>query len=243
VTGTAAGPTVGLVVPPAAGKVPDDAEILYPSGVRFVAAGLGLEDMTPADYERALLGLEGAVDRVVDDGAEVVSLMGTSLSFYLGVEGHRELLDRLRAAAGGRPVSTMALAVVRALRHVGASRVCVLSAYTGTVADALTRFLDEMGIEVVAAARLDITAIDRLVDVGTRTLVERGTRLLEDAPDADALLLSCGGLSTLGAIAEIEQRRQLPVVSSSQAGLWDVVRLTGEAPRADRPYRLFLAGR
>ena len=72
-------PTVGLVVPPAHGRVPADAGALYPEGVRFVAGGLGLRTMTPADYARALTSLDGVVHGLVAGGAEAVSLMGTSL--------------------------------------------------------------------------------------------------------------------------------------------------------------------
>lgn len=241
-TGTTGTPTIGLVVPPSAGAVPDDAAVLFPAGVEFVAAGLGLEAMAPEDYARSLGGLEDAVGRLVEAGADAVSLMGTSLSFYLGADAHRALLDRLRSAAGGRPTSTMALAVVRALRAVGARRVAVLSAYTGTVADALDRFLAQMDVGVVSAGRLDITAVDRLADVGTGTLVERGSRLLLESPAVDALLLSCGGLDTLDALLELEERWQLPVVSSSQAGFWDAVGLIEDAPRSAHPSRLFRAG-
>lgn len=234
-------PVLGLVVPPAHGRVPDDAGRIFPSGVRFVAAGLGLTDMVGPGYARALDGLGGAVDRVLAAGAQAVSLMGTSLGFYRGAAAHDALCGRLAAAADGRPTSTMALAVVRALRHVGARRLVVGSAYTGAVARALSDFLTGSGFDVLARRELGITAIDRLGSVHTGTLVALGDRLFGDAPDADALLLSCGGLQTLDAVLELERRWERPVISSSQAGFWDVVRLLDQPPPAAHPSLLFHA--
>ena len=234
-------PTVGLVVPPAHGRVPADACALYPDGVRFVAGGLGLQTMTPADYTRALTDLDGVVHGLVAAGAEAVSLMGTSLSFFRGSGAHAALLERLRAAAGGLPVSTMAAAVVRALRQLGVSRVAVGAAYTGQVTDRLVKFLGAHDLEVVARAELDVTYIDRLVGVDTATLADLTRRLLDPGPPADAVLLSCGGLDTLSAIPDLEERWGLPVISSSQAGFWDAVQLVRPGMRSNHPGLLFAA--
>jgi maleate cis-trans isomerase len=98
--------------------------------------------------------------------------MGTSLSFFRGAGAHAELLERLRTAAGGLPVSTMAAAVVRALHHLGVSRVAVGAAYTGQATDRLVEFLGAHDVEVVAHAELHLTHIDRLDGVDTAALAE-----------------------------------------------------------------------
>ena len=51
------------------------------------------------------------------------------------------------------------------------------------------------------------------------------------AEGADAVLISCGGLQTLHTIAPIEARTGLPVVTSTQATLRDVLRLAGRDTR------------
>ncbi|MCC6208817.1 MAG: arylmalonate decarboxylase, partial [Gammaproteobacteria bacterium] len=47
-------PTVGLIVPPAAGLVPEEGPRMYGSSVNFIAAGLALGFMTPEGYESVL---------------------------------------------------------------------------------------------------------------------------------------------------------------------------------------------
>ncbi len=58
-TADAAPPLIGLIVPPAAGEVPDDGPMLYGGRVRFIARGLALKSISVAGYEEV-------VDRIVD---------------------------------------------------------------------------------------------------------------------------------------------------------------------------------
>jgi len=226
---------IGMVVPPARDEVPAEASELYPEGVAFIARGLGLTELTPAAYARGLRDLEEAISRLVAQGAQAVSLMGTSITFFEGRAGHDAIVERMRRAAGGRPVSTMSLAITRALRPLGAQRIAVGSPYSPTVARALVEFLQDDGFEVVASEHLGLTEGKAIRSLGRESLVSLGDAALELAADADALLLSCGALHTMSATAEIEARWSRPVVSSSQAGCWDAVRLV--APGLAGPYR------
>jgi maleate isomerase len=47
------------------------------------------------------------------------------------------------------------------------------------------------------------------------------------APNADAILISCGNLRSFEAIEPLETDTGLPVVTSNQAGLWQALRLVG----------------
>ena len=51
------------------------------------------------------------------------------------------------------------------------------------------------------------------------------------APQADGILISCGGLRTLGVAKPLEDRHGLPVVSSTPAAFWAAMRLVGESGR------------
>ena len=60
-------------------------------------------------------------------------------------------------------------------------------------------------------------------------IIELADRAYENAPQADAILISCGGLRTLGVAKPLEAKYGLPVVSTTQAALWDAVRLGGHS--------------
>lgn len=214
---------IGMIVPPAADRVPPEAETLYPHDVQFVARGLGIGGVSVAGFDEALDRLPDAVRSLRSQDVDVISLMGTSISFYQGHEGHRRLQDRLRELAGDTPITTMANAVIDGLRSVDATRVVVGAAYTDDLLDRLVEFLGEAGFEVVGSGGLDLSDVERVLSTDTETLVDFGTRLIEAAPDADALLVSCGGLRTLEMTEVLEDRFDTPVVSSAVAGCHDAV--------------------
>lgn len=216
---------VGMIVPPEAGEVPPEAGQLYPQGVEFIACGLGLEEMTPADFSRALEGLPAAIDQLLAQGAQAICLMGTSISFYLGRQQHHDLLATMRAQAGGVPVSTMTEAIVDGLRQRGIRRLVVATAYAPNVSRSLLGFLAEEGFDVLADQHLDLTGIARLSEVSTADLVELGSGLLDAAPRAEGLLISCGGLRTLDATRQLEEKFGRPVVSSAVQGCHHAVNL------------------
>lgn len=85
---------------------------------------------------------------------------------------------------------------------------------------------------------LDFTDVLAVEAVPTSTLVAAAHTALSGTPGADSVLISCGGLRTLDAVATLESELGLAVVSSSLAGPWDVLGLAGYAPIAPRTSRL-----
>lgn len=221
-------PYIGMIVPPATAVPPPEAAALYGDDVRFVARGLGVTELTPDSFGLALTRLDSAIDELVRSGVDAVSLMGTSISFYRGNSGHDELLRRMEARARPRPVSTMSLAVVRALTALDARRVVIGSPYSEQVAAALDDFLTAHGFEVLGSRSLGLVEIPAIRALTDDDLVALGDVLFAEHPAADTLVLSCGALRTAGAVERLAARWRRPVVSSSQAGCWDAVRLVDE---------------
>ncbi len=60
-------------------------------------------------------------------------------------------------------------------------------------------------------------------------IIALGSKVCTAAPAAEALLISCGGLRTLGVAKPLEERHGIPVVSSTQAAFWAAMRLVGES--------------
>src|SRR5690348_11362515 len=139
---------IGLVVPFATDKVPDEGLQMYPD-VRFLARGVGVRALTPEGYDAAVDGILPAAEDLARRGVTAIMVIGTSLTFYRGADFHAALLDRLRTATG-LPVSTMSAAVMDGLRSVGAERIAVATAYGDEVNDRLRAFLQAHGFDVLA---------------------------------------------------------------------------------------------
>ena len=147
--------TIGLVVPFAEDKVPDEGLKMYP-GITFVPRGTGVRSLTPEGYDAAVDKIVPAAEDLARQGVEAVMVIGTSLTFYRGPEFHDELLERVKKATG-LPCSTMSKAVADGLDAVGAKKVAVSTAYSKVVNDKLTEWLKWRGFEVQALESFGIT--------------------------------------------------------------------------------------
>ncbi len=203
---------------------------MYPRGVRFQQESVGLKTMTPEGYDQVLDRIVPFARSLADQGAQAIVLMGTSLSFYKGAAFNHELTKRITEASG-RPAVTMSTAVIEGLRSVGAKRLAVATAYDVEVNRRLQTFLQEEGFEVLAIKGLGIEKVEDIHNVTQEGLMTFSAGVAASAPDADGLLVSCGGLRTLDLIAPLEQRCAIPVVSSLPHALRAGVRLLGLAGR------------
>jgi arylmalonate decarboxylase len=216
---------IGLVVPFATDKVPDEGLQMYPD-VRFIARGVGVRALTPDGYDAAVDGILPAAEDLAAHGAVAIMVIGTSLTFHRGADFHADLLERLRAATG-LPVSTMSAAVVDGLRSVGAERIAVATAYGDEVNDRLETFLQAHGFDVLALKGFGLVGFGDPGRKSEQDITALGEQACAAAPDAEALLISCGGLRTLGVAASFEERHGVPVVASTQAAFWAALRLAG----------------
>ena len=242
---TKSDPTIGLVVPFATDEVPFEGPIMYP-GVRFIPRGVGVRALTPEGYDPAWNGILPAADYLAAQGVDAIMVIGTSLTFYRGPQAHDRLLEELRRRTG-LPVSTMSQAILDGLREVGAKRVAVATAYTDVVNRRLKELLAAAGIDV-----LSLECFDLLEFGGPSKKSEADIIALSDsavakanadaAENAEAILISCGGLRTLGVAQPLEASHGIPVVSSATAAFWAAMRLIGESGRLSGYGRLVRTG-
>jgi arylmalonate decarboxylase len=217
---------IGLVVPFATDEVPDEGLQMYP-GVRFIPRGVGVRRLTPEGYDSAFEGILPAAEYLAGQGVDAIMVIGTSLTFYRGAEAHSRLLEKLRATTG-LPVSTMSQAVVDGLRSFGATQIAVATAYADEVNDRLRSFLEAQGFDVLALEGFGLFGFGEPALKSEADIVALGTQVCAKAPDAEGLLISCGGLRTLGVARPLEDRHGIPVVSSTQAAFWAAMRLVGD---------------
>jgi arylmalonate decarboxylase len=222
----AANPTLGLIFPPENYPIPPDAKLLFPSGVDFVGNGVGLPGgMTIEGYEEAIPRVLPRARELAQQGAGVVSVFGSSLTFYKGAKFHDDLIGQV-AKATGRKATTQSNGLLDGLRTANARRIAVATAYTDVVTERLKIFLQEYGFEVTSAKGL---GFEKIPD-GAAThdiLFKLSTDAYANSRKADALVVSCGALRTLDLIVPVENAIKVPVVSSTPHGLWHGVKMLG----------------
>ena len=60
-------------------------------------------------------------------------------------------------------------------------------------------------------------------------IIDLSAMSIEAAGKPDAVLISCGGLLTLGCADPIERQHGVPVVTSTQSAFWKAMRLAGDS--------------
>jgi arylmalonate decarboxylase len=222
---------IGLVVPFATDRVPLEGPMMYPD-VTFIPRGVGVRALTPEGYDAAWDGILPAAKHLAAQGVDAIMVIGTSLTFYRGYEAHQQLLEQLRNETG-LPISTMSEAVVEGLRSVGAKRVAVATAYSDLVNDRLADFLRRSGFEVSAMKGFGITDFGGAEKMTETDIIDLSGQAIGEAESAtkpaDAVLISCGGLLTLGCAVPIEANHGIPVVTSTQSAFWKALRLAGDS--------------
>ena len=230
---------IGLVVPFAADRVPAEGPMMYPD-VTFIPRGVGVRALTPEGYDAAWDAILPAAKELAKHDIAAIMVIGTSLTFYRGYEAHQQLLARLRAETG-LPVSTMSEAVVDGLRSVGAKRVAVATAYSDLVNERLTGFLERSGLEVLSMKGFGLTGFGDAANQSEQDIIDLSGKAIAEAKAADAVLISCGGLKTLGCAVPLEERHGIPVVTSTQSAFWKALRLAGASGRVPDRGRMLAA--
>lgn len=232
-------PKLGLIFPPENYPIPPDAKLLFPSGVDFIGNGVGLPGgMTVEGYNEAVPRILPRAQELAKQGASVVSVFGSSLTFYKGAKFHDDLIKQVEQATGRR-ATTQSNGLLDGLRTANAKRVAVATAYTDIVTERLKIFLQEYGFEVTAAKGLGFERIPE----GAATqeiLLNLGRDAYANSKKADAVVVSCGALRTLELIVPLEDAVKVPVVSSTPHGLWHGVKLLG-LPARVRGYGMVMA--
>jgi arylmalonate decarboxylase len=171
-----------------------------------------------------------AAEGLVKRGAKVVSVFGSSLTFYKGAKFNEELTQKVTKLTGV-PATTQSNGLIDGLKVANARRIALATAYTDIVTGRLKAFLEEHGFQVTSARGLGFERIPE----GAATqdiLIKLGAESYANSNKADALVMSCGALRTLDLIVPLENQIKVPVISSTPHGLMNGVRLLGVSPRS-----------
>jgi arylmalonate decarboxylase len=91
----------------------------------------------------------------------------------------------------------------------------------------LVDFLAANGFEVLALRGFGLVGFGDPGQKSEADIIALGRDVCAEAAGAEGLLISCGGLRTLGVAKPLEEGLGIPVVSSTQAAFWAAMRLAG----------------
>jgi len=201
-----------------------------PEGMMLVTTGLNLKEYSLAAVERELPTLWERFDLLAKKKVDRISLSGVPVAAALGRTKMLEILAEAQARTG-LPCDTDLEAHIATLQHLGAARIALATRWPEAVNAALTRYLAEAGIEVIACVSrgrsLDQNKHASAADDHLLAL-ELGGRILSETPDAQALLMPGGLWYGIHAAPLLEAAYGRPVLLNILSTIWAALHAAGD---------------
>lgn len=215
---------IGLLVPSSNTTVEPEFYRALPRSVTLHTARLFLTRITPESILKMVSEMETQAKLLASADVDVIVLGATAPSFLNGLGYDRELIQQIEKATG-KTATTTSTALVQAIKHVGAKRIALASAYDEKVNGIAAAFLEASGLQVVGMKGLAL--VDNLVvgRLGSGTAYDLALQV--DHADAEAIVLSCTNWQSMDAIERIERATGKPVISTTQASIWAALRIIG----------------
>jgi maleate isomerase len=221
---------LGVIVP----SVNSVVEAWYP---RAVPEGVSVH------FARMLMPAGTSPERIIEmdrtDGRHAIKQLASCRPHAIAygctassiVQGHAfdaRLRDEIRHIAGV-PGTSATHSIFEACARLGMRRVTAISPYPAEVDAAEHRFFAEGGVATIAGAHLGISDGFRLAEPGPEAILDLALGAWD--PASDGMIIACLNFRSHLVIDELEARIGKPVVTSTQATLWHVLRLAGvDAP-------------
>ena len=192
-----------------------------PEGMMLATTGLDLKDYTLAAVETELPLLwqrfellAKKVDRLSLSGVPVASALGRAKMREILAEGEKRT---------GLVCDTDLEAHIATLQHFDATRIAVATRWPEPVNEALTRYLAEAGIEVIARRSRGRSLQENKVSSAAadyELALELGREAMRAAPEAQALLMPGGLWFAIHAVPILEAEFGLPVLLNILSTTW-----------------------
>lgn len=149
----------------------------------------------------------------------------TSGSFTNGIEYDQKLIEEMEEASNGIRCTTTSNSVVKALQSYKVQKIAIATPYSEEMNTLAKKFFQDNGFIITNMTGLGLTSDYDISNTSIETVYQMARQA--DTKDAEALFISCTGLSTVHMIQTLEEDLGKPVISSNQATFWNSLRLAG----------------
>ncbi|MDV5227091.1 Asp/Glu racemase [Providencia manganoxydans] len=210
-------------------------EALFPERFTFHSSRMRMKKVTKEELEKMDADSDRCAIELSDAAVDVLGYACLVAIMSMGKGYHRVSEKRLhqRTIDNGHmaPVVTSAGALVDGLHAVGAKRVSILTPYMKPLTQLVIDYIENEGIEVVDSISLEIP--DNL-DVGRQDPLAPVEITKKLNTNVDVIVASaCVQMPSLPSVQLIEDRVGLPVLSSSVATTYMMLKKLGLDTRVD----------
>lgn len=211
---------VGLILPSVNTTAEIEIRALLPSSVSLHVTRIKLTGSTAADFEAMAAGASKAAQLLADARVDLIVFHCTAASTW-SPKIDEKIRNDIKVSCGINAVTTGG-SLLSALAALKAESVSLVSPYTSEVNDRESQFLSAHGFEVVSKYGLGLTDPHEMSAVEPQTWIELAATFVDQ--DADACFISCAAIRVCDVISNVEAVIKIPVVTSNQVVVWDILR-------------------
>ncbi len=216
---------IGILVPASDTTCENEFRKMAPEGVSIHVSRMAFPGTnTPEALSRLIDEVEEVAKLLIPASVDAIAFCCTSGSFIKGPGYDQEIIRRIKRVFPGT-VTTTTTSVIEAFKALDIKRVAVASPYIDEINQALKRYLESVGIEVVSIKGLGIVKDTEVGKLTPEVAYELAKKI--DRPEAQAVFISCTNFRSLEVIDILEKDLEKPVVTSNQATMWNLLRLLG----------------
>lgn len=192
---------------------------LLPEGVMVVTTTLNVQNLVKEEFERAFSMMEQGALALAREEAGAIIIGGDPIFCLKGLGSHKMMIDAV-VNKTGIPTSTTLSASMDGLRSLGVRRLVIATPFVAERDEALRRYLEGSGFEVLGMKGLGITRNVDLTRVPFHASYQLALDVFRKAKGAEGIYLPCSRWPVVANIGPLEKDLGVPVVSNVQAMAW-----------------------
>lgn len=217
---------IGMIVPSLNTIGEDDFRKFCPADVQYHVHRIRLRKeagvVTPESLLRAHLEAIEEATYLKDLNPTAITFNCTGASVACGVDGDQRLAERMTQELSVPSSNTM-VAIKRALTHVGAKKIVHICPFADKFSTEEKASLQASGFEVIKSVGLNFVDAKEAALMAPEKLASLAMQ--HAVAGMDAILLSCANVRAFETVALLEKQLDVPVVTSNQAVLWDMLHM------------------
>ena len=200
---------------------------LLPLDFIEISTGLGLENYTKEGVEKAIANYWTCVERLAKEKVDHIIFSGAPISAMLTRPRVVELLRQTKERTGIAADAPLE-ALIAAMKHLNLSKLAIGSRWADPVNEAIQRYLNAGGIEVLGVTKRNQWASDSFamsLEQGLEMALDVAREAAITWPEAQAISVPGGAAMSLHVIPAIEEEFCKPAFTNMSAEVWnDLVR-------------------
>ena len=210
---------------PSVFETPSDWDRILPEGFTIVSSGLNVQAHTEAEFNKAIDSLGAGLGIFQAEECDAILLGGITLATQRGYAAEQEVVAKL-AKQVGLPISTAMSATIEALKHLQIKTTVIATAYKESINQAVKKYYEDGGVKVLAIKGLEVAKPVDQVKLPDYSSYKVSRELFREHSEVECLLLQ-GRWRTVAYVQELENDTGRPVIASTAASLWWVLKTLG----------------